>query len=308
MQAGPENIARTERLRRLATYASVSVGSTLVVAKLVAWLITDSVTLLSSMLDSMVDVAASLITLVCVRAALRPADHTHRFGHGKAEPLGALAQAAFIGGSGVLVVIQAIGRLIEPAPVVDAGVGYAVMALSIVLTLALVLFQRHAVRVTGSLAIAADKLHYAGDLLTNLAVVATLVAVSQTGWLWLDPLVALGIAGYLLWNALVVGRDAYNVLMDRELPQADRERISAIVRHDRRVRGMHDLRTRSSSTTRFIELHLELDGGMTLREAHVIADAVEEALAREFPATEILVHQEPAGLEDARLDRRLAAG
>ncbi len=203
---------------------------------------------------------------------------------------------------------QAIDRLIAPEPVTDTAIGYAVMGLSIVLTLGLVAFQRHVVRVTRSLAISADSLHYTGDLLTNLAVIVTLVATEATRWYWLDPAVALGIAGYLLWNAAAVGRDAYNVLMDRELPQPERDRIRAVVLADRRVRGMHDLRTRSSSTTQFIELHLELDGDLRLTECHAIADAVEAALRDAFPDAEIIVHQEPAGLQDERLDRRIAAG
>lgn len=299
--------ARAARLRRLATYASVTVGTTLVTAKLLAWLITDSVTILSSMLDSMVDVAASLITLFSVHQALRPPDRAHRFGHGKAEPLGALIQAAFIGGSGLLVVAQAIERLINPVPIEATGVGFAVMGLSIALTLALVLFQRHVIRTTGSLAITADSLHYRGDLLTNLAVIGTLLAIRFTGALWLDSVVALGIAFYLLWNAAVVGRDGLNVLMDRELPQEERDRIKAVVLADKRVAGLHDLRTRTSSTTQFIELHLELDGRLTLAEAHAISDDIETELRRAFPAAEVIVHEEPAGLKDERLDQRIAA-
>lgn len=300
--------ARSDQLRRRATYASVAIGAVLAVAKLAAWLITGSVTILSSLLDSFVDVAASAIVLVSVYHALRPPDRSHRFGHGKAEPLGALAQAAFIAGSGLFVVFQAADRLIDPEPLRTTTVGIAVMVLSIVATAGLVLYQRHVVRVTGSLAVAADSLHYKGDLLINLAVIATLIAYANTGIVWLDPLVALAIAAYLLVNAVLVGRKALDLLMDRELPHGDRARIEAVVRADARVRGLHDLRTRSSGTTTFIELHLELDGTLTLNEAHDIADAVETALAEAFPGAAILIHQEPAGLQDARLDDRIARG
>ena len=298
-EAGTE---AADRLRRWATYASVAVGATLAVAKLGAWLITGSVAVLSSLLDSLVDVAASVVTLVSVHHALRPPDRAHRFGHGKAEPLGALAQAAFVAGSGLFLVFQAIDRLIDPEPLSATGVGIAVMVMSIGLTLGLLGFQHHVVKKTGSLAIAADSAHYRGDLLTNLAVIATLVAFDLTEATWIDPLVAIAIAGYLLVNAVGIGRHALDLLMDRELPPAERARIEAVVLADRRVRGLHDLRTRDSGTTRFIELHLELDGALTLTAAHDIADVVELALREAFPQTEVILHQEPAGLDDERLD------
>ncbi len=300
--------AQADRLRRRATYASVAVGAALALAKLAAWLITGSVTILSSLLDSLVDVAASAIVLVSVHHALRPPDRSHRFGHGKAEPLGALAQAAFIAGSGLFVVFQAVDRLIDPEPLRTTTVGIAVMVISIAATAGLVAYQRHVVRVTGSLAVAADSLHYKGDLLINLAVIVTLVVYASTGIVWLDPLVALAIAAYLLVNAMLVGREAFDLLMDRELPQGDRERIEAVVLSDGRVRGLHDLRTRSSGTTTFIELHLELDGALTLNAAHDIADAVEAALSKAFPGAAIIIHQEPAGLDDKRLDDAIAGG
>ncbi len=292
----------------MATYASVAVGTTLAIAKLAAWLVTGSVTVLSSLLDSLVDVAASVIILISVHHALRPPDRAHRYGHGKAEPLGALAQAAFIAGSGLFVVFQAIDRLIDPEPLSAPFVGIAVMLVSIIATTGLVVFQHYVIRATNSLAIAADSLHYKGDLLINLAVVGTLVAFQQTGIVWLDPLVAMAIAAYLLVNAALVGREAFDLLMDRELPQDDRDRIEAVVLADRRVLGLHDLRTRSSGTTTFIELHLELDGALTLVRAHDVADDVEAALAGVFAGAEIIIHQEPAGLDDRRLDDAIARG
>ncbi len=299
---------RADRLRRRATYASVAVGTSLAVAKLAAWLITGSVTILSSLLDSLVDVAASTITLVSVHHALRPPDRSHRFGHGKAEPLGALAQAAFIAGSGLFVVFQAVDRLIDPEPLRATAAGIAVMVVSIVATAGLVTYQRHVVRLTGSLAVAADSLHYKGDLLINLVVIATLVIFATTGIVWLDPLVAVAIAAYLLVNAVRVGREAFDLLMDRELPQSDRNHIKSVVLADSRVSDLHDLRTRSSGTTTFIELHLELDGELTLNDAHDIADAVESALSEAFPGAAIIIHQEPAGLQDDRLDDAIADG
>jgi ferrous-iron efflux pump FieF len=290
------------RLKRRATHVSVAVGVTLALAKLAAWLITGSVTILSSLLDSMVDVIASAITMMTVSHSLRPPDRSHRFGHGKAEPLGALAQAAFIGGSGLFIVFQAIDRFLDPKPPTGTSVGLAIMGVSILLTLGLVTYQHHVVRRTGSLAIAADRLHYSGDLLTNLAVVAALGLFEYTGALWLDPLVGIAIAGYLLANAAGIGRGAVDVLMDRELPAEDRRRIKEIVLAHDQVEGLHDLRTRSSGTTPIIALHLEVDGELTVNQAHDISDAVEISLRKAFPGAQITLHQEPAGLDDDRLD------
>lgn len=294
-----------DRLRRYATYASVSVASTLIAAKLTAYLMTDSVSILSSLIDSSTDLIASVVTLLGVRHALRPPDADHRFGHGKAEALAALMQAAFIGGSAVLLTIEATRRLIRPEPIVEGTVGIAVMLLSIVLTFALLAFQRHVQSVTKSLAIGADRLHYSGDLLMNGAVILAILLSGWTGIAAFDPLFGLGIAAFLLYGAKGVAGEALNVLMDRELPEEDRARIAELVLAENWVRGLHDLRTRNAGTGSFIELHLELDGDMTLTDAHDIADRVERRLRDVFVNADVLVHQEPAGLADERLDHRI---
>lgn len=294
-----------ERLRRAATYASVSVALFLMLAKLGAYLVTGSVSLLSSLIDSSTDLLASIATLVGVWHALQPADMHHRYGHGKAEALAALAQAAFIGGSSGLLAVQAINRLIRPEPIGESAVGIAVMVVSIVLTLALVTFQQHVVRRTRSLAIGADQLHYSGDLLLNLCVIAGILLTEWTGLLVVDPVFGAAIAGFLIWRGWLVGRDALDVLMDRELPQSERNRIKGIVLSDTDTRGLHDLRTRSSGTGMFIELHLELDPHLTVSEAHEITDRVEIALRAAYPGAEVMIHQEPHGLVDERLDSRL---
>lgn len=297
--------AGDDRLRQYATYASVSVASLLIVAKLGAYLVTGSVSLLSSLIDSATDLMASIATMIAVWHALQPADQHHRWGHGKAEALAALAQAAFIAGSAVLLTIEAVNRLIHPEPVGESGVGIAVMVLAIVLTLALVAFQRHVVRRTSSLAIGADQLHYSGDLMLNLAVIAAMLVTQWTGILMLDPLFGAAIAVFLLLRALEVAREALDVLMDRELAQSERDRIKGIVMADPDSRGLHDLRTRSSGTGSFIELHLELEPDLTLADAHTITDRIEQSLLAAFPGSEVLIHQEPYGLDDERLDRRL---
>lgn len=298
--------ARTHRLRRYATYASVSVSMTLIATKLVAYLMTDSVSLLSSLIDSSTDLMASVVTLLGVRTALRPPDQAHRFGHGKAEALAALAQAAFIGGSALFLTIEAVRRLLRPEPVGEGMVGVAVMLLSIALTAGLITFQRHVIKATGSVAIGADRLHYSGDLLMNTAVIVAILLTTWTGIGAFDPLFGLGIAAFLLYGARGVGRDALNVLMDRELPSEERARIEALVAAHPGALGMHDLRTRSTGVGAFVELHLELDPSLTVAAAHDITDRIEAKLRDAFPNAEVMIHQEPAGLDDERLDRRIA--
>jgi len=297
--------ARRDRLLRLATTVSVSVASTLAVLKLAAWLVTGSAAILSSLLDSLVDVAASGILMISVRHALRPPDRSHRFGHGKAEPLGAVAQAAFVGGSALLLIFESIGRFITPEPVAEVPLGIAVMLVSLVATVALVLFQRSVARRTESTAIAADRLNYVGDSATSLVVLAVLVIGQRPGWQWLDPAAAIGVALWLLVSAARITRRAADHLMDRELPHADRTRIAAIVRADAEVVDLHDMRTRSAGGTRFIELHVEMDGALTLWQAHTVCDRLEAALSAAFPDAEVILHQEPAGLDDDRLDHRI---
>lgn len=295
-----------DRLRRIATRASVTVASCLIIAKLAAFLATDSVSILSSLIDSSTDLLASLVTLVAVRQAMRPADADHRFGHGKAEALAALAQSAFIGGSALILSFEAIRRLFRPELVTDSAIGIGVMVLSIILTGALIALQRHVVQVTGSVAISADRWHYTGDLLTNTAVILALLLTAWSGIAYFDPLFGLGIAAFLLNGARRVAVEALDVLMDRELPDAERDRIIAAVMTHPEARGVHDLRTRSDGSNSFIELHLELDPRLTLAAAHDITDRIERSLCRYFPRSEVIIHQEPAGLKDERLDERIA--
>ncbi|NBC33769.1 MAG: cation diffusion facilitator family transporter [Alphaproteobacteria bacterium] len=300
--------ARSNRLRRLAAISSITLAATLVGSKLVAELLTGSVAVLSTLLDSIADLAASMITMICVSRSIRPPTRSFRYGQGKAEPLSALGQSAFIGASGIFILVDAGGRFIDPQPIERAGIGIGVMILALVLTAAVVLFQRHVVKVTDSPAIEADSLNFTGDLVTGVSVLAALVLVELTHVLWLDPLVATGVALFLLRNAAMIGRDAVGMLLDRELPAEERERIFEIVRGQPQVKDLHDVRSRRAGTHRFIELHLEIDGQLSLSEAHTIAHRVEAALLSDFPDADVLIHQEPAGLKDARLDNRLAVG
>jgi ferrous-iron efflux pump FieF len=291
---------QADRLKRLAATASVAVATLLIVAKAAAWLTTGSISLLSTLIDSSLDLAASLVNLIAIRQAIQPPDKEHRFGHGKAEPLAGLAQASFVCGSAGFLLVQAGERLVRPAPISNSEVGYAVMALSIALTIGLVLYQRFVVRRTGSLAISADSLHYGADLLTNMSVIVALVLSTQLGWIWADPLIAIAIGVFILRSAWQILKQSLNLLMDRELPDEDRERIRRIASSHPEVIDIHDLRTRSSGTHVFIQFHLEMDGNMTLFDAHAIADQVMGELERAFPDAEVLIHQDPHGVSERR--------
>ncbi len=286
----PQNAAA--RQMRLATTAAVATASILIVAKLAAWLWTGSVSVLASLVDSLMDSIASLINLLAVRYSLTPADREHRFGHGKAEPLAGLAQAGFICGSAVFLVVHAADRLRYPQPLDHIPVGIGVMVFSIVLTLALLVIQRRAIRRTASTAIRADALHYTGDVAANLSVIVAL-ALAGYGWSFVDPLMGIAVAAYIFYSAVKIGHDAFQHLMDRELSDAVKERIIAIARENPDVKGVHDLRTRQSGRVKFIQMHLELDDYIPLQQAHAIADEVEDEILRLMPDAEVIIHQDP---------------
>jgi len=291
--------AAEARLMRWATYAATATAALLIAAKLAAWLATDSVALLSTLIDSTLDLAASVLTLLAVRQSLQPADHNHRFGHGKVEALAGLGQAAFILGSGALLIREAVGRVAHPVAVSHGAWGIAVMALSILATLGLVAFQRRVVARTQSLAIKGDALHYAGDVVLNLSVIVSLLLAMGPGWTLADPLFALAIAVWLMVNALGIARGAIETLMDHELPDAERDRIRAVALDHPGVLDLHDLRTRSSGRQGFIQLHLVLPAPLPLAEAHRIGDEVEAAILAEFPRFEVIIHLDPAELAEA---------
>jgi len=292
--------ARQSGLMRKATYAAVAVALSLVGIKLGAWLVTDSVSMLSSLVDSVMDVLASGINLLAVRHALTPADREHRFGHSKIEPLAALGQAAFITGSGLFIVIEAVQRLIRPVPIEQGGVGIGVMIVSMLLTFGLVLFQRFVVRRTGSTAVKADSLHYASDIFVNAGVILSFVLVIALGWSRADPIIAIAISSFIIWAAVSIAREALNHLMDRELPDADRARIRAIALSNPRVIDCHDMRTRAAGVRAFIQLHLELPSALSLVEAHEISDEVEEAIRASFPNADVIIHPDPEGIDEPR--------
>jgi len=285
----------TALLLKRATNASVTVAVLLIFAKLLAWVLTGSLSVMASLVDSLMDAAASTINLVAVRLSLNPADEDHRFGHGKAEFLAGLAQASFIAGSAFFLVIHAVERLRNPVPVTQMTTGVVIMAFSITLTLLLLAYQHHVIRKTNSTAIRADALHYGTDVLTNLGTIAALF-LAYHGWPGLDPVFAIIIACYIFFSAVKIGYNATQMLMDRELPLEIRQKIISIAHKPPQVQGVHDVRTRQSGQVIMIQLHLELDDNMPLLRAHGIARAVEKEILRTWPGADVIIHQDPAEL------------
>lgn len=287
-------------LMRSATYASVGVAIALVMAKTWAWRATDSVSVLSSLADSFLDILASLLTFWAVRFSLEPADVEHRFGHGKSEGLAALLQSVIITGSGLFVGLEAVQRLLAPAPLERPVAGMLVIVASTLVTLALLGWQRHVSRETGSVAIAADAAHYKSDLFVNLGVVAAVAVAAFTGFAWVDPAVGLAVAAYLAWGAWGIAAHSLDILLDREIPAADRQRIRELASKHEKVLGFHDLRTRHGGSGYIVQFHLELDAGTSLTETHRILDEVEAWIETAYPGCEIIIHPDPLGFAERR--------
>ena len=259
---------------------------------------TGSVAMLGSLADTGLDLLASLITLYGVRMAARPADRNHRFGHGKAEALAALAQVVIITLSAFGIFYRAIERLMKGEVTAHAEYGIGVSVIAIAATIGLLAYQRFVIRKTKSVAIAADHVHYQSDVLLNLAVIAALALDQYLGLPWADPVFGIGIAVALLIGAWRASKQAMDQLMDREWPEEKRQHFLAVAARHPELSGIHDLRTRSSGTHDFVQFHVWVDPEMTVAEAHRVMDEVEAKLEAEFPMTEILIHIDPDGQVD----------
>ncbi len=292
-----QDLARSKLTAR-AAMASGATALFLVTLKVFASIRTDSVAMLGSLADTGLDLLASLVTLYGVRFAAQPADRDHRFGHGKAEALAALFQVMIIAISALAIFVRAIGRFTEGYITTEAEYGIGASLVAIGVTLALLVYQRHVIRSTGSVAIQADHVHYQSDVLLNGAVIAALVLDQYLGFRGADPLFGVGIALWLLWGAWRASSQAVDQLMDREWPEAKRQRFLEVAARHPELAGIHDLRTRSSGTQDFVQFHVWVDPDMTIAQAHRVMDEVEERLIAEFPGTEVLIHLDPEGQID----------
>jgi len=280
---------------RLAAISSTSTALILVVIKLYAWLVTDSSAMLASTTDSILDLFASIMSIVILRFALAPADKEHTFGHGKAESLAGLVQASFVLGSAIILIFSGVSRLLNPQAIVKSEVAIWVTIISIVLTLILVGFQRHVIKRTGSIIISGDALHYQSDLLLNLGVLVAIV-LSQGYWLQADGVFTIAVALYLVFGASQIMVQSVSQLMDSELSDEDLAQIKAIVSAHEQAKGIHELRTRQSGVQRFVQFHLELSDELSLLEAHGIGDEIEAKICQLLAPCEVFIHHDPSSM------------
>jgi len=282
------------RLMRLATYASVGMASALIILKTIAWWMSDSLAMLSSLTDSLFDVLTSVMNLVALRYALKPADDDHRFGHTRIEDIVGLAQCACIIASMLIILLQSFERLSSPQPMEHSALGIWVSVIAMLATGVLVAFQTYVAKRTKSLIVAADRLHYVGDVLFNFGVIAALVLTSVSGWLWADPAMAILMALAIIWSSKDLGLRAYHNLMDREMPDAEKEKIYTVLGSMPEIRGHHQLKTRYAGNKPFMQMHIDIDASLSFKEAHDIIDRLEHALMDVFPGAEVIIHPDPA--------------
>ena len=292
--------AHSASLNRSAAFASIGVAIVLVLLKGWAALSTGSTAMLGSLADTLLDLVASLATLAGVWVAAQPADVNHRFGHGKAEAVAAMVQVVLISISALGLGFRSIEQMLSGTRTHAAGEGIAVSGVAIAMTLALLAWQRHVIRRTGSIAIATDHVHYQSDLLLNLAVIAALALDQYAGIAGADPAFGLIIALWLGWGAWKASTKAIEQLMDREWPEEKKARFIEVLGRHPELRGVHDLRTRTSGNRDFVQFHVWVDPAMTVRHAHQVMDEIEAKLIAEFPDIEILIHPDPEGLVDER--------
>jgi ferrous-iron efflux pump FieF len=280
-------------LLRSVSYASFGLSILFIALKTWAWMATESVSLQASLVDSLVDSMASFVNLIAIQHALKPADEEHRFGHGKIEAIAAQGQSIFIGGTAVWVMFEAFHRLFHPQAITETTLGIWVLSVNCVAALALVTFQRYVVRKTHSTAVKADSLHYQTDLYLNLSVIAALFLTQYWNLPMIDAIFGLGIGFYISYTSWKIAKEAFDILVDRELPDDDRLKIEHIIKNHPEVRGFHDLKTRSAGQYQFIQLHLELDPNMSLAAAHQISITLMEEIKKIFPRADIMVHEDP---------------
>jgi ferrous-iron efflux pump FieF len=285
---------RRNRLTFSAGFASVAVSATLVALKLWALAETGALSIAASAADSAIDLMMSLGAAAAIVYAARPADEDHAFGHTSAEDLAALAQATFIVVAAVVIGWGAVNRLLSPEPpaLQAEGWGMAVMLVSIVLTLGLVSWQGRVARATGNRVVAADRLHYLGDLLPGIGALIALWASSRFGMGSVDSIVAIAAAMMMVLGALRIGRAAWDALMDRSADPAVLAGIAKIARSWPGVRDFHDLKTRTAGSRIFVNLHIELDGDQSLRDAHAIGASLRREIIQRFPQTDVIIHKD----------------
>lgn len=267
----------------------------LVALKAYGWGETDSVSLLSSLLDSIMDIMVSMLNLVAILYAAKPADDDHRHGHTAIEDIVGLVQASFITASGLFLFYEAYQRFVDPTEVQNPETGVAVLVVSAIVPLLIVMYQRMVFRKTNSIVLAADSLHYLTDLLMNVLIIVSILIASQAGYGWVDPVLATVIAGYILWSAAKIGARAFNHLMDKEVPEEQFNQIVKTIKAHEGVLGCHKLKTRMNGSKMFMQMHIDVNASLNVKDAHDIAEGLEEKLIDQFEEydAEVIVHIDP---------------
>jgi len=295
-----ENQKNTDSLVRSASIASLLVASTLIVLKSYGWITTTSVSLLGSLADSLIDFLASVFVFVAISYSMLPADAKHRFGYDKSEGLAAFVQSLFIGISGIYVCFEATKRLLNPSQISQPSIAIWIILVSIVLTLALVMYQKYVVKKSKSIAIESDQYHYLTDTFINFSVLFSIVITGWTRFVFIDALVGLLISGVVLYTSVTLLKKSFKILLDQEIQSEDRDRIREIALDHPKVLGFHDLRTRDTGRKYIIQFHLELDPNMSLLESHEITDEVTDNVLKLYPDSELIIHTDPLGIDEER--------
>lgn len=281
------------KLMKTASHASMATATVLIVLKLVTFLITGSMAILSSLFDSIQDAMTSTVNLIAIRHATEPADKEHSFGHGKAHALGGVSQAFIIAIASLFLLKESIHRLFEPQEITQIGLGIGITIFALVLTLILIRFQKYVIRKTGSLSIKADMAHYTGDILMNVGVIVSIVVSYYFGWTCVDALFGIGVAVYLLVVVYQITIESFKMLMDTEMPSSFRKKITDIILGFPQVIEFHDLKTRQSGDCIFIQFCIHMNKDLTLEKAHDIADQIELAIMHKVPEAQVIIHFEP---------------
>lgn len=295
MTTAPQNEIQP-KFALLAGGASIVTVAILIVAKSLTYWQSGSVSVLASLTDSGVDAAVSLINFFAIYYAIQPADREHRYGHGKAEGLAALAQGVFIAGAGFYLVMESVRRFTQDHPVQEHWAAIGIMGFSIAISMVLVAIQNHSLKHAPSLAVEAEKAHYAMDIVINGGVIVVLLALLFGAPPWIDPLFALLVAIYLGKTAWDIVGKGLDMLLDRELSDESRLRILDIIRAHPDAKNVHDLRTRKSGMNLYISFDLEIDPDFSLRKAHAISLDIEKGILKEFPNAEVMIHKDPHGI------------
>ena len=295
-----ENQKNTDPLVRSASIASLLVASTLIVLKYYGWVATNSISLLGSLADSLIDFLASVFVFIAISYSLLPADAKHRFGYDKSEGLAAFIQSLLIGISGIYVCFEAITRLLNPSQINQPNIAIWIILVSIALTIALIIYQKYVVKKSQSMAIESDQYHYLTDTFINLSVLFSIVITGWTRFTFIDAVVGLLISGVVLYTAFILLKKSFKILLDQEIQSSHRDQIRKIALQHPQVLGFHDLRTRDTGRKYIIQFHLELDPKMSLLESHRITDEVTDNILDVYPNSELIIHTDPLGIDEAR--------